>query len=248
MKTRLLVIITVFTLVLIPVTTNSFAEEVSSEYYVGVIQWLKANYPPSGTAVVRVTDPEMNLNPEKIDNFDVFVRSNSHTKGLYLTTTETGVSTGVFEGTLFLTSEHLGVGHRLKVAEGDTITAEYEDSTLPASYTEDVLSIIAKSEIRTPLESPLKQLKSGIPVEEVQCKQDLVLIQKYDGMSACVTPETREKLIERGWTKDNNSMLQKVLDLCGCQESGGSCITPIFKWQNETHHIDSLRCEWKMGK
>ena len=51
--------------------------------------------------------------------------------------------------------------------------------------------------------SPLKQFKSGIPFNEIQCKDDLVLIQKYDGSPACVTPETAQKLIERNWTKPN---------------------------------------------
>jgi hypothetical protein len=44
---------------------------------------------------------------------------------------------------------------------------------------------------------PLKQVKLGI---EISCKPDLVLITKYDGSPACVKAETREKLIERGWT------------------------------------------------
>lgn len=50
--------------------------------------------------------------------------------------------------------------------------------------------------------SPLKQFKSGIPAEDVQCKQDLQLILKAkDGSPACVKPETKEKLVERGWAK-----------------------------------------------
>ena len=44
---------------------------------------------------------------------------------------------------------------------------------------------------------PLKQVKLGT---EISCKPDLVLITKYDGSPACVKPETKEKLIERGWT------------------------------------------------
>jgi hypothetical protein len=47
---------------------------------------------------------------------------------------------------------------------------------------------------------PLKQVKLGI---EISCKPELVLITKYDGAPACVKPETREKLIERGWTLEN---------------------------------------------
>ena len=44
---------------------------------------------------------------------------------------------------------------------------------------------------------PLKQVKLGL---EPSCKENLVLITKYNGAPACVKPETREKLIERGWT------------------------------------------------
>ncbi|MGY5148042.1 MAG: hypothetical protein ACW9W4_08595 [Candidatus Nitrosopumilus sp. bin_7KS] len=91
---------------------------------------------------------------------------------------------------------------------------------------------------------PLKQFKSGIPIYKTECKETLLLIKKQDGTPVCVTPETREELIERGWAKNDNHMLQKVLDLCGCQESGGPCINPIIQWQNETHHIDSMDCTW----
>ena len=224
------------------VQKHSFAEETSSEYHVGTIQWLKASYPASGTAVVRVIDPDMNLNPEKIDNFDVFVWSDSHAKGLHLTATETGVSTGVFEGTLFLSLEHLGVGHRLKVAEGDTIIAEYDDSTLPASYTEGSLSIIAKSEIRPILESPLKQFKSGIPTDEIQCKDNLVLIQKYDDSPTCVKPETKSKLVERGWTKYKDGITVRF-SFCG---EGGFDSAGNPNKSNSTHIWDGNYCQWRV--
>ena len=49
------------------------------------------------------------------------------------------------------------------------------------------------------LMSPLKQFDSGITFNEIQCKENLVLIQKYDGSPACVTEQTKQKLIERGY-------------------------------------------------
>lgn len=50
--------------------------------------------------------------------------------------------------------------------------------------------------------SPLKQFESGIPSNETKCKEGLELILKSsDSSPACVKPETREKLIERGWAK-----------------------------------------------
>ena len=47
--------------------------------------------------------------------------------------------------------------------------------------------------------SPLKQTKLGITAEEIQCRESLTLMQKYDGSPACVKHETKEKLEQRGW-------------------------------------------------
>ena len=51
--------------------------------------------------------------------------------------------------------------------------------------------------------SPLKQSKSGVKPDLVDCKSSLVLIIKNsDGSPACVKLETKAKLFERGWAKD----------------------------------------------
>lgn len=54
---------------------------------------------------------------------------------------------------------------------------------------------------------PLKQIQNGIPFTEIQCKEGLILIQKYDGSPACVTEQTKQKLIERGWVKNECARL-----------------------------------------
>jgi len=132
---------------------------------VGEIQWLEASYPASGTGVVRVIDADMNLNPEAIDNFAVDAWSDSDAGGIDLTVTETNEATGIFEGTVFFTISNDSSGHRLRVAEGDTVTAEYEDNTLPEPYTTaDELDITATSLIGTvvpPLErAPASNLRT----------------------------------------------------------------------------------------
>ena len=117
---------------------------------IGEVQWLEASYPASGTGVIRVVDPDMNLNPEAVDNFTVDVWSDSDAGGIDLTITETNEATGIFEGTVFFTTTDESSGHRLRVAEGDTITAEYEDNTLPDPYTTaDELDITGTSLIGT---------------------------------------------------------------------------------------------------
>ena len=132
---------------------------------IGEVQWLEASYPASGTGVVRVIDADMNLNPEAIDNFSVDAWSDSDAGGIDLTVTETNEATGIFEGTVFFTTSNDSSGHRLRVSEGDTVTAEYEDNTLPDPYTTaDELDITATSLIGTvvpPLErAPAANLRT----------------------------------------------------------------------------------------
>ena len=132
---------------------------------IGEVQWLEASYPASGTGVVRVIDADMSLDPESVDNFDVDIWSDSDAGGIDLTVTETNEATGIFEGTVFFTTSNDSSGHRLRVAEGDTVTAEYEDNTLPEPYTTaDELDITATSLIGTvvpPLErAPAANLRT----------------------------------------------------------------------------------------
>ena len=47
--------------------------------------------------------------------------------------------------------------------------------------------------------SPKIQHKYGVGLENILCNEDLVQIIKYTLEPACVTPETKIKLIERGW-------------------------------------------------
>ncbi|MCV0409619.1 hypothetical protein [Nitrosopumilus sp.] len=49
---------------------------------------------------------------------------------------------------------------------------------------------------------PLKQFKSGVPIDDIQCKDNLHLIQKHDGALACVKPKSINALVFRGWTDD----------------------------------------------
>ena len=125
---------------------------------IGEAQWLEASYPASGTGIVRVIDPDMNLNPEAVNNFDVDVFSDSDAGGISLTVTETNEATGIFEGTVSFTIVDESSGHRLRVAEGDTVTAEYEDNTLPEPYTTaDELNVTATTLIGTVV-PPLERL------------------------------------------------------------------------------------------
>jgi len=52
--------------------------------------------------------------------------------------------------------------------------------------------------VNADIESPRKQMKQGIPAEEIQCKEGLELVIRTNTMPACVRPETMDKMLERG--------------------------------------------------
>ncbi|MGI9565633.1 MAG: hypothetical protein ACR2LL_01290 [Nitrosopumilus sp.] len=108
-------------------------EFLRQDFTKGKIQWLETNYPEMGTGIVRVIDPDMNTNSDEIDFFDIDVWSDSDTKGIHLTVTESGINTGTFEGAVFFSTMSESSGHRLKVASGDILTAQYIDKILPES-------------------------------------------------------------------------------------------------------------------
>lgn len=52
------------------------------------------------------------------------------------------------------------------------------------------------------IKSPLKQFKSGAELKSIICKSNLELaLKSSNNYPICVTPETKEILIERGWAK-----------------------------------------------
>jgi hypothetical protein len=103
-----------------------------------------------GSALLTVTDADENTNSGIIDTFTAAVFSDSDNGGFTLTLNETDEDTGVFEGTVYFTSTDATSGSNLRVSEGDTITAEYSDTTLPEPYTDsDSLTIASTLTIGT---------------------------------------------------------------------------------------------------
>ena len=103
-----------------------------------------------GSAVLTVADADENTNSAIIDTFTVAVFSDSDNGGFTLTLSETDEDTGVFEGTVFFTADAATSGSSLRVSEGDTVTAEYSDKTLPEPYTDsDSLTVASTLTIGT---------------------------------------------------------------------------------------------------
>lgn len=56
-----------------------------------------------------------------------------------------------------------------------------------------------ESEKPNNIPSPLVQFNNGIPINEIQCRNSLYLLIKYDNTPACVYTTSVSKLLDRGW-------------------------------------------------
>ncbi len=133
------------------------------QWNIGQIKWLQQNYQTNEQGVLQIIDPDMNLNPKAIDKFETSVWSDSDSGGTKITMRETGKDTGIFQGSVYFTTQSQSSGERLHVTHGDTITGEYIDRTLPYPHSPpDEIHLIATTTVGTTI-SPLEIVNSSNP-------------------------------------------------------------------------------------
>lgn len=81
----------------------------------------------------------------------------------------------------------------------DVVFGEFKDEDVGVLTSVTDESDFTKLLVFTNNISPYAQLDLGIEPDSISCKVWLDLIQRSDGSPACVKPETKQKLIERGW-------------------------------------------------
>lgn len=119
-------------------------------WHLGEIRWLEPSYPSDGQGVLQIVDPDMSLNPDALNKFDTNVWSDSDSGGIKLTMMETDKGSGIFQGIVHFTTNYASSGNRLHVSEGDTVTGEYVDRTLPGPASpSDQAKILATAKIGT---------------------------------------------------------------------------------------------------
>lgn len=101
---------------------------------IGTVRWTQASYSIGDVAEIQIIDPDMNLDPDSVDKFDLKVWSDSHKDGIMVSVVETGNDTGIFRGAVKLVAESSDV-NKLKVKDGDKIHVLYVDRTLPTPFT-----------------------------------------------------------------------------------------------------------------
>ena len=118
------------------------------KWNIGDVMFFEEKFLVDEQAVIRVIDPDMNLNPESIDHVTIEVASGSDAAGITVEGIEVSGDTGIFEATISFTKTLSSSGNRLHAIPGDTIFAKYEDNTLPTPYSKnDNLEILTSAEL-----------------------------------------------------------------------------------------------------
>jgi len=121
MKLQLLSILLILPSLLIP----SFAEEVGS------IEWSQDHYFLDEFPKITITDNDINSDSTIINFIEIDVWSETDAGGIDLILNETGIDTGIFEASITISTTEESQDTILQITDGDYITAEYGDSTLP---------------------------------------------------------------------------------------------------------------------
>ena len=153
MKTRLLILILLVISITIPVTSYAEqlikTEKLQDNFHEGTIEWIiHCNIGPAYSSTVRVTDNDMNKDPEKIEQFNIKVWSDYEDRIVNYVVTEIGNNTGIFESTIFYTTTDSSPGRRIRAFSESIIFAKYVDYTPPKGTMEiDIIDTFVMSEI-----------------------------------------------------------------------------------------------------
>ena len=103
-------------------------------WFIGDIRFENSTYTIGQSANIQVIDPDMNLNPEAIDQINIRVSSDADMAGIEITGIETSEESGIFVATVFFSQNQSSSGNRLYALPGNTLYAKYDDYTLPEPY------------------------------------------------------------------------------------------------------------------
>ena len=123
-------------------------ESIPISWNLGTIQFLKDVFSSDDSVIIRIIDPDMNLNPEALDHVPIELSSDSDVAGIIVDAIETSESSGSFLVTISLSQTLPSSGNRLYANIGDEISAKYDDNTLPKPFSiSDNLEIEAFAKI-----------------------------------------------------------------------------------------------------
>jgi hypothetical protein len=189
-------------------------ESVLTTWNIGNVQFSENNFLSDKSALIRVIDPDLNLNPEALDQIPIQVSSDSDIAGIEVAGIETSESSGIFVATITFTQNLSSSGNRLLALPGDEIYAKYDDHTLPRPYsTSDNLEIITLAKVASFI-SPLERLTNspitltdnlGTPLKSFQANNRIQIV-------GSITNEQPfdQKFVYLVQVKDHNYTVQSI--------------------------------------
>lgn len=233
-----------------PVKGQKTTTSASIRWNVGTISWLKSSYSASDEGVIQIIDKDMNLDPKEIDEFDIQIWSDSDPNGTVITMQETREDTGIFQGKVKFITDGKSSGNCLKVMEGDAVTAQYIDRTLPSPYSAgNQIRLTASSFIGT-LVPPLKRItvlnsrlhdSSGNTItsakvnQEIQITSDLVNEQSKDQPFTYFVQVQNDEGLVASLTHTSGTVLAKqdsTVTQRWIPTATGTYIIQIFVWRS----------------
>ncbi len=222
-------------------------------WHTGEIKWLQPNYSTDSQGTLQIVDPDMSIIPDAINKFDTSVWSSSDSGGTKITMTETDKGSGIFQGTVYFNSNFPSSGNRLHISNGDTVTGQYIDRTLPVPSSPSAQSQLLATTMIGSSVSPLTRISASNArildstghalnnvtinqqiqvVSDLENNQDigqpfayLVQIQNSDGITVSISWIT-------GLLSPDQSM---TLSQSWTPTTAGTYTAQVFVWQDITN-------------
>ena len=188
-------------------------QSVVVSWNIGDVRFMKDDYAIGDTAVIRVVDLDMNLNPEAIDQFEVEASSDSDVAGILVNVIETTEDSGLFEASISFTQSQASSGNRLFANPGDSLYTKYDDYTLPSPYsTSDNIEISSQA----------KFVSNVPPTERITIKNNLIT----DSLGTEVlSPKTNDQLQIVGAVQNNQDYDQGFVFIIQIREEDGAFVS-----------------------
>jgi hypothetical protein len=187
--------------------------------------------------VVQVFDPDMNLNPEGIDQVDIQVSSTSDAAGITISGIETSEESGLFVGTVSFSQSQPSSGNRLYVLPGNLLFANYDDYTLPNPHgVSDNIELSASSEFVSDIP----------PIERVYIENNFLTNSLGEIISI---PSTNEQLQIVGKVRNNQNYDQPFVYIIQIKDDDKT-ITSIswIKGQMSPNQVLEVSQSWSPAK
>lgn len=230
-------------------------QSVPISWNIGTIKFLQPQYVIGQNAVIRVTDADLNLNPEAIDQVKVEVSSDSDAGGITVQATETTESSGVFNVEISFSQNFVSSGNRLFAIPGDTIFAKYEDRTLPSPYSEsDDLDVVAQASFesnihpteRITIENVFLADGRGVPLSELGTEESFQTVgsiknnQNYEQNFVYLIQisDDKKRIVSLSWIKGKLAANQKLdLSQSWSPTQPGDYAIETFVWKSLNNPI-----------